>query len=159
ARRGGAEVLVGRCYEGNGAPAFWPWVQVVRAYAARRTVDERAAVMGEDAVHLKHLFPELADELGASSVPEMRHPEHGRFRAFEGVGSFLKRATGDRVIVVVLDDLHGADRPSLLLLEYVARVVGTCRLLLVGTFRDVSVGATHPLTDTVAELMREPGTR
>src|SRR5262249_22358576 len=151
ARRRGAEVLVGRCYEGNGAPAFWPWLQVVRAYTARQTVGERAAVMGEDAVHLKHLFPELADELGASAGPEMRDPEQARFRAFEGVGSFLRRATSDRSLVIILDDLHGADRPSLLLLEHLARVVGSCRLLLVGTLRDVSVGSTHPLTDTVAE--------
>ncbi len=57
--------------------------------------------------------------------------------------------------MLVLDDLHWADKPSLLLLEFVAREINHCRLLLVGTYRDVEVSLHHPLSQTLGNLIRE----
>ena len=56
----GALVLWGRCWEGEGAPAFWPWVQVVRAYI--QTVDPMALrrEMGAGAADIAQIVPPSA---------------------------------------------------------------------------------------------------
>ena len=57
--------------------------------------------------------------------------------------------------MLVLDDLHAADEPSLLLLRFVAREMADSRLLVVCAFRDVDPALQEPLTATLAELARE----
>ena len=54
----------------------------------------------------------------------------------------------------MLDDLHWADKPSLLLLQFLARELGPLRLLVLGSYRDVELGRQHPLEETLAELTR-----
>ena len=73
--------------------------------------------------------------------------------------AFLKSAAAERPLVLVLDDLHAADEPSLLLLQFVARELGESRLLIVGAYRDVDPTLADPLTTTVTELAREPVTQ
>ena len=62
-------------------------------------------------------------------------------------------------IVLVLDDLHAADAPSLLLLRFLARELGSTRMLLLGAYRDVDPIPGQPLTEMLAEVAREPVTR
>jgi tetratricopeptide (TPR) repeat protein len=57
--------------------------------------------------------------------------------------------------VLVLDDLHWADQPSLLLLQFVSRELNNSRLLLVGTYRDMELSRQHPLAESLGELTRE----
>ncbi len=78
-----------------------------------------------------------------------------RLRLFEGVAAFLANAAAARPLVLVLDDLHWADKPTLLLLQYLARNLRRERVLIVGTYRDVELDRTHPLADTIAALRRE----
>ena len=59
-------------------------------------------------------------------------------------------------LMLVLDDLHWADKPSLLLLQFLGREMGGSRLLVVGTYRDVELSRQHPLSETLAQLSREP---
>ena len=61
--------------------------------------------------------------------------------------------------MLVLDDLHAADEPSLLLLQFLARELGGSRLLVVGAYRDVDPTPRDPLTTVLTELAREPVTR
>ena len=58
--------------------------------------------------------------------------------------------------MLVLDDLHWADRSSLLLLEFLARELVESRILLVGCYRDTDLSRQHTLTETLAQLSREP---
>jgi tetratricopeptide (TPR) repeat protein len=81
-----------------------------------------------------------------------------RFRLFDAMAASLRSAAADTGLVVVLDDLHWADRASLLLLEFVARELSDSRLLLVATYRDVEVDRHHRLSGTLAELFRQPVT-
>ena len=83
-------------------------------------------------------------------------PQQARFRLFDSINAFLKRASQSRPLVLVMDNLHWADRPSLQLLEFVARELASSRLLLLGTYRDVELTRRHPLTQTLGELAREP---
>lgn len=78
--------------------------------------------------------------------------EEARFRLFDAVTSFLAAASRDRPLVLVLDDLHWADEPSLLLLKFAAREIASSGLLLVGTYRDVELGRHHPLAQVLGEL-------
>jgi DNA-binding SARP family transcriptional activator len=149
ARRRGALALVGRCWEAGGAPAYWPWVQSIRAYV-EQTDPEQLPEGGE----LAQIVPELADR--SSEAPALSLDDEGaRFRLFDATARFLKVAAASRPIVLVLDDLHAADEPSLLLLQFLAGGLETGRILLIGTYRDVDPTVREPLTSTLAELARE----
>jgi DNA-binding SARP family transcriptional activator len=141
ARARGAPVLVGRCWEAGGAPAYWPWVQ-----ALREDVGEAGAQT------LRELFPQ-------PDAPPDIDPEGARFRLFEAAVAFLRGATRERPLVLVLDDLHAADEPSLLLLRFIARASAGQRLLVVGAFRDVDPSIRDALAATLADLAREPHVR
>ncbi|MGH7787217.1 MAG: ATP-binding protein, partial [Candidatus Binatia bacterium] len=79
-----------------------------------------------------------------------------RFRLFDAVATFLAASAMAQPLVVLLDDLHWADRPSLMLLQYLAREMGECRLLLLGTYRDVELTRQHPLARVLGDLARAP---
>jgi tetratricopeptide (TPR) repeat protein len=156
ARQAGAEVLVGRCYEGEGAPAFWPWLQVLRSYLEGRDAANLQAELGAGAGDIATIVPELRARLpGLVAPPSPLEPDQARFRVFDTVTAGLGRAAAKRPLIVMLDDLQGADRPSLLLLQFLAREVRRMRVLVVGAHRDV--GRDHPLAETLAELVRERG--
>jgi class 3 adenylate cyclase/tetratricopeptide (TPR) repeat protein len=158
ARSREARVAWGRCREGAGAPAYWPWRQALRAYAAGRPPEEVAAELGPDVGELAQLLPELAQLEGSRRPATELDPEMARFRLFDAMTSCLRSAAAARGLVVVLDDLHWADRASLLLLGFVAGELADTRLLVVGTYRDVEVDRRHPLSGTLAELFRQPAT-
>jgi DNA-binding SARP family transcriptional activator len=156
ARRRGALVLWGRCYEREGAPPFWPWVQALRAYAAtcdpafvRSQLPRQAALVAELVPDLRERVPEL------ETWPSPHDPAEARFQLFDAVATLLGRAARVTPLVIVLDDLHASDAGSLLLLEFVARELAGARVLLVGTCRDAELRRGHPLVGTLAELTRE----
>jgi hypothetical protein len=159
ARLRSAQVLWGRCYEGEGAPAFWPWVQLIRAYAHERDVQTLASDMGTGAADIAQVVSEIRERFPALPAPPPLSPEQARFRLFDSIATFLRNAAVRQPIVLVLDDLHWADKPSLLLLEFVAREASQARLLILGTYRDVELGRQHPLSHTLAELARAQLTR
>ena len=145
----------GRCYEGAGAPPFWPWVQVVRAWIKDREPRELLADLGPGAADVAALVSEVHQVLPGLAEPPRLDPEQARFRLFESLTVLLRNAAQRRPLVVILDDLHWADEASLLLLEFLARELGPARLLLLGTYRDVELRRGHPLSDTLGALARE----
>jgi DNA-binding SARP family transcriptional activator len=155
----GAQVLVGRCWEAGGAPAYWPWVQSLRPYVREAEPDALRAQLGSGAADLAQILPELRDRFPDLSEPPSLEPEAARFRLFDAVVEFLRKASASRPLVLVLDDLHAADAPSLLLLRFLARQLGSTRILLLGAYRDVDPIAPPPLTEMLAEVAREPVTR
>jgi tetratricopeptide (TPR) repeat protein len=124
----GWRVLVGRCWEHGGAPAYWPWIQVVRAAGSE----------------LSECFP---------STPTAADPEAARFLLFDAVGRFLRAAAGSGPVLVVLDDLHAADEPSLLLLRFLAQTVTDERIVLLGAYRDAEPRV-HELAALFGDLGR-----
>src|SRR5829696_1815087 len=159
AKARGARVLVGRCWEAGGAPAYWPWVQSLRPYLRDTDTESLRSQLRGDAADVARLFPELRDlRADLPSAPPLES-EGARFRLFDSMTALLKNAAAGRPLVLVLDDLHAADEPSLLLLQFVARELGESRLLIVGAYRDVDPTLSDPLTATLTELAREPVTR
>jgi DNA-binding SARP family transcriptional activator len=155
----GARVLVGRCWEAGGAPAYWPWVQSLRAHVREAEPDALRAQLGAGAADLAQIVPELRERFPDLPAPPALESDAARFRQFDAVAEFLRNASEGRPIVIVLDDLHAADAPSLLLLRYVARQLGSSRMLLLGAYRDVDPIPGQPLTEMLVEVAREPMTR
>jgi len=152
----GARVLWGRCYEREGAPPYWPWLQAIRAYVDGRDPDLLRSELRDQAATVAEIVPEVRERLPDLEPPLVPpDPKEARFRLLDSLASFLKRASHSQPLMIVLDDLHGADAGSLLLLEFVARELAEAHLLLIGTYLDVELARGHPLADTLAELTRE----
>jgi predicted ATPase len=137
ARAREARVLWGRCWEAGGAPAYWPWVQSLRSYIRDLDEKELRSQLGRGAAELSQLVPEVREVVSVPSVPASADPETARFRLFEAVAEFLRSGGEMRPLVLILDDLHAADTPSLLLLQFLAADLDDGRILVVGAYRDV----------------------
>jgi DNA-binding SARP family transcriptional activator len=156
ARDQGIHTMRGRCWEDGGAPAYWPWVQLLRACMRSLEPAELRRRVGSGAPELAELLPELRELLGEIPRPVVRDPEALRFRLFDAVVSFLGEiATTDRPLLVVIDDLHAADESSLLLLRYLAGAISDTRVLVLGAYRDTEQGPDDALERLLGDLLRE----
>lgn len=151
----GAQVLWGRCHEAEWTPPYWLWVQILRAYAQGSDADDVRADLGDGASDVAHLVPDIAGRLPDLPPPSPLPPEQARFRLFDSVASCFRRGAARRPLLLVLDDLHWADAPSLLLLEFLVREIRSVPVVVLGTYRDIEVGRQHPLARTLAELHRD----
>ena len=155
ARMRGGAVLWGGAQESAGAPPYWPWVQVARAYRDQTLEDERRKQWQPYAADLQRIFPGLRDLFPGLPEPPPIESEEGRFRLFDALSSFLRAVAAEKPLLVVLDDLHWADHVTLQMLTHVARELAHARVLVVGTYRDTDLDRQHPLSRTLAELNRE----
>ena len=152
----GAVVLWGRCWEGAGAPSFWPWVQVVRGYVQVQAGDPALLRhdLGAGAADIAQLVPAVRDCVPDLPAPPPLEPEAARFRLFDSLAGFLRTAAARRPLLLVLDDLHWADVPSLALLRFMSRELEGTGPLVVGSYRHTEVDQGHPLLAAVADLTR-----
>ena len=132
ARERGATVVWGAGWDGGGAPAMWPWAQVVRELARPRTPAELTEDLATGAPWLATVSPELRAALGDVPEPPPADGDHARFRLFEALATFLASSAARAPLVVVLDDLHWMDEPSLRALELVGRTLHEVPLLVLG---------------------------
>lgn len=152
----GALVLWGRCHESPGAPPYWPWVQVTRSYVRERDAERVRTEMSTGAIDIAEIVSDVRELLpDLPTPPRLEDPEQARFRLFDSITTFLSNAACCQPLVLILDNLHWADQPSLRLLEFLAQALGKNRILVIGTYRDVEVSRQHPLSETLAELTRE----
>lgn len=147
ARRRGALVLSGTCWDSDSAPGYWPWVQIVRSL-------RRADGDAWDAVE-KAAGGCLAALLGEDPMARKSSPAetHDAFPLYDAVTTALVTAAERRPLVVVLDDLHWADPATLKLLAFAAQHTWYERILLIGAYRDAEVEAPdHPLRPLLSPL-------
>jgi DNA-binding SARP family transcriptional activator len=150
----GAVVLFGRCDEDMGVP-FQPFVEALEQVAqAGPTVDS----LGRHAGDLVRLVPELARVVPGLAPRLHADPDTERYRLFDAVAGWLGAMSSEASVVLVLDDLHWAEKPTLLLLRHLVRSSEPMRLLVVGTYRDTDLDRAHPLVEVLADLRREPCT-
>jgi DNA-binding SARP family transcriptional activator len=121
----GMQVVWGRVWEADGAPPFWPWVQILRSWMQPCETGRLGEVLASDAAVVAQLVPQLAERLPGLSDPAELESAQARFRLFDAVSAVLKRVAGAQPLVVVVDDLHRADVPSLRLLQFLTRELAT----------------------------------
>jgi class 3 adenylate cyclase len=153
----GAQTLLGHCHETEAGIPYLPFVEAIRQYVAERPDEALREELGSAGPDVAKIVSEVTQRLPDVKPGPRGDPEEDRYRLFDGVASFLVNASQASPLVLVLDDLHWADRPTLLLLEHLARRLEGSRLLLVGTYRDVELDRRHPLSETLATLRRAPG--
>src|SRR5215472_17168506 len=160
----GALVLWGSAWEDGGAPPYWPWVQVLRSYGRQAGAQALAEAAGPQAGVLAQLLPELGRASGSGEAPEAGGtPESGmageatgagpaaRFALFEAVCTVLDRASQTAPLAVILDDLHAAGRPSVLLLRFAA-AARLSRVLLLATYRTAEAALDPDVSDVITAL-------
>lgn len=136
----GVRVLWGRCLPaGEGAPALWPWIQVLRGLARDGA---QTPVSGA----LRALVPELGG--GTPGAP----PQASSFLLLDEMARLV--SAGPAPLVLLLDDLQWADELSLGLLRRVSAAALGARLLVAGAYRR-DAEARGPLAPTIDSLIRE----
>jgi DNA-binding CsgD family transcriptional regulator len=146
--------LVGHCYEeGSFRPPYQPFVEVFATYLHGLDSQVVQAQLGSSASDLARIVPTLREKLQVSPLP-LGDPEEDRWRLLQAATDLLRGAAAQQPLLIVLEDLHDADRGTLDLLLYVARNLHGARILVVGTYRDVEVDRAHPLSAALTELHR-----
>ncbi|MGK2926177.1 MAG: ATP-binding protein [Lysobacterales bacterium] len=151
AARTGVPVHAGFAWEAGGAPPYWPWTQCLRSLLDDRELPPRLAAP------LAQLLPELAPDDAVATV--RLQPDQARFQLLEAVRSLLADTAAAQPFMLVLEDLHAADRESLLLLQHVCQHAAQAGYLVLGTFRELEArlgDASSPLWRCAREALVLP---
>jgi DNA-binding SARP family transcriptional activator len=144
----GAAVIFGRCSQEPLLP-YQPFAEALRALLPP-SLPER----------LRELDRLTPGQASGSDRADLGMERAARFRLFEAVRAALSEAAQQRPLLLVLEDLHWADKPTLLLLAHLAGSPEPARVLVVITYRETEVRWAHALAEALAELRRERvGTR
>jgi tetratricopeptide (TPR) repeat protein len=150
----GGRTLVGHCYEaGSLSLPYLAFVEALRSYVLSREPKDLREELGSGAADVARIISEIRERLKIRLRPQ-KDPEEERYRLLQAVTAFLSNAANVQPMMVVLEDLHDADKGTLDMLTHVSRNLAGARLLIVGTYRDVEVDRSHPLSAALAELQR-----
>jgi DNA-binding CsgD family transcriptional regulator len=151
-------VLTGRAYDTEGMPPYLPFIEALRDYVRACPADALRAQLGDGAADVALIVPDINHRLPGLRPSAPLSSDYERYRLFESVAEFLlAAASSSRGLLLCLDDLHWADRPTLLLLLHLARRIVPSRapFLVIGAYRTVGLSRDHPLLDVLANLTRE----
>jgi len=151
----GMLVLFGRCDDELGVP-YQPFVEAL-AFVVDH-FDERAlAALERPAGELVRLVPRLADRLPDVPASVSADPETSQYRLFDAVAAALIAGSEIQPILFVIDDLHWAAKPTLLMLRHVVAAAARARVLIVATYRDTDLQRGNPLAEMLADFRRVEG--
>ncbi len=150
----GATVLLGSCAEDLAVP-YEPFVEALRHLAGGLSDAALAEHLGGCGADLTRLLPELAVRLPGLASPQGSEAEAERYALFAAATGFLASVSRSRPVFLVLDDVHWATTPTVLMLRHLLRSVQPMELLVICTYRDTDVGRGHPLVDLLADLRRD----
>jgi class 3 adenylate cyclase len=150
----GALALFGRCYEIEGALPYSPFVEMLEKAFNVMPAEMVREDMADDAPEVARMIPELRNRFPDIPPPLELPPEQQRRYFFNAVSAFVGRGAKRFPLLLVMDDVHWADVPTLLLIERMAELVPNMRVLGVGTYRDVELDVTRPLAATMERMVR-----
>jgi class 3 adenylate cyclase/tetratricopeptide (TPR) repeat protein len=154
AEQRGALAVFGRCYESEGAVPYSPFVEMLEQALAIMPPELVRDDLKDDAPEIARMVPELRRRFADIGEPLELPPEQQRRYFFNAVGSFVARASMRFPLMLVMDDVHWADEPTLLLMEHMAALMPELRVFGVGTYRDVELDVARPLAATLERLVR-----
>jgi len=150
----GGRTLVGHCYEeGSLSLPYLPFVEAMRSHVLEHDSDRLVRELGSGAAEVARIVSEIRDRIGVD-LPPPGNPEEERFRLLQAVTAFIRNSSIMQPMCLILEDLHDADQGTMEMLQHISRHLNGSRLLIVGTYRDVEVDRTHPLSAALAELRR-----
>ena len=145
---------IGHCYESGRDVPYMPWVEMVEEAMRDTDLAELRQSLGDDASEFARLVPELRRLIPDIPAPVELPPEQQRRYTFNSIREYVIRASRIRPRLYVVEDLHWADEPTLLLLEHLAERLSAVPCLVVGTYRDSPSDITPQLAATLSRLVR-----
>src|SRR3984957_1306303 len=152
----------GRCFEGRGAPPYWPWIGVIRELIGGAGRESLPAGDRRVIDRIARYLPEIFGESPRSDIRD--HPgelssssqatDQERFDLFDAVSSFLRATAQSSPLAIAIDDLHETDPDSLALLRFVVRDLVDARLLILVTCRNREFTDSTSVSRALAALMR-----
>ncbi len=152
----GATVLYGRSDEDLGVP-YQPWVQALESLVKEAPPPVLEAHVKRYGGELGRLVGALGERVSDLPAPRQSDPETERYLLYAAVAGLLEGAGERESLLLILDDLHWADSPTLSLLRHVVSAGSSIPVMVVGTYRDSDLSREHPLTALLADLHREQG--
>ena len=149
ARGLGITVLSGACSESAIAMPYLPFLEALGNYVARVDIGALRGKLGRSAAELGHLFPRLGPP-----PAEAGDPGQAKLRLFDAILQLLEFVAGASGLLLIIDDLHGADASTRELIDYLARRAQGGRVLLLGTYRADELGRKHPLLADIQSWRR-----
>jgi DNA-binding CsgD family transcriptional regulator len=153
----GHRVLWSQMLEEPGARPYFPWLLALRSCFQQSDDADLIREIGSGGSDLADIVPELRDRLAFDRNPRSPDGRAARYRLFDSVARYLLAVASDRALVLLLDNLHSADRSSLSLLEYFCQQIANSPILVVVAYRDSELGRGHPLRTTLNTLSRTAG--
>ncbi len=149
------QVLVGHCYETESSLPYLPFVEAIRSYVSSQPPETLREELGGGASDVAKLVSEIRSRLPEVPAAPAHDAEEERYRLFESISTFLVNASRTHPILLILDDLHVADVPTLRLLQHLTRHLADSRLLVFGTYEESGLQGSHPLAQILVELRRD----
>ena len=140
--------------EGEGAPPYWPWIQVFRALTHRPDAIAALDQVGGAASLLSRMDDEIQRRLGSQpELPEL-NPQQARFRLFDAVTRWLAELSSQQPLLLILDDLQWADEATWKLLSFLQQSRDSARIDVVVTCRTEDISANASVERAIGELSR-----
>jgi class 3 adenylate cyclase/tetratricopeptide (TPR) repeat protein len=156
ARTRGMFVVRGHCYDMEEAPPYTPFVEAIEYGLVVTTRELFRSAMGDAGPEIARFVPKVRVAFPDLPPPVALPGDQARHYMFESVCDFFARAAAIRPMMLVLEDLHWADRSTTELLRSIARRAGDAALLLIGTYRDVDLDLHDPFVAGIEQLARLP---
>ncbi len=149
----GALVLYGAC-DAVVQTAYRPFAEALDQLARSTDPDALRADLGSAGGELTRLVPDLPALVPGLAAPVAADPDTERHRLHTAVTDVLAAAGRRQLLLLVIEDGHWADTPTLVLLRHLARASTEARVLVVATFRDTEADVPAELADALADLRR-----
>ncbi|HVE97940.1 MAG TPA: AAA family ATPase [Mycobacteriales bacterium] len=152
AESAGGQVLTGFCYESGAGLPYMPLVEILTDYVARTSAQHVAERLGAHSSAAARLVPALRS---ATAVADAGLEGADRFELFDSICTMLLAAADTEPLLVRLEDLHWADRPSMLFIQHLVRRLRGGRVAVLATYRDTDLDRGHPLAEVLGEWRRD----
>lgn len=149
----GVLVLYGACDAVVHTP-YRPFAEALDQLVRGTDPDVLRADLGSAGGELTRLLPDLPASVGGLPAPVAADPDTERHRLHTAVSDVLAGAGRRQPLLLVLEDCHWADTPTLVLLRHLARASSEARVLVLATFRDTEADVPAALADALADLRR-----
>ena len=147
-------VLLGRCQE-DLSVSYAPFVEALQHYVVHAPDDVLQEHISAHGGELGRIISSLERRLGSLPPSSSSDPDTERYLLYGAAVGLLTAASASNPVVLVLDDLQWADKPSLQLLRHLVANLDAANVLVLGTFRDAELSGSHPLTALLGLLRRE----